>query len=41
MMKVMKTPATAYDIEEWMWGVEEDAPEKEARKGDVAKCSPE
>ena len=27
MTKVMRTPAVAYDIEEWMQGVEEDAPE--------------
>ena len=27
-MKVMKTPIAAYDIGEWTWGVEEDAPKK-------------
>ena len=25
-IKVTRTPATAYDIKEWVWGVEEDAP---------------
>ena len=40
-MKVMKTPTTAYDIEEWMWGMEEVAPEGEARKGNVVNHRPE
>ena len=40
MMKVTKTPTAAYDIEEWIWGVEEDSPEKGTRKGVVAN-SPE
>ena len=37
MMKVTKTPTTACNIEEWMQVVEEDVPEKEVRKGSVAK----
>ena len=32
MTKVTWTPAVAYDIEEWMWGIEEDAPKFEGRK---------
>ena len=40
-MKVTKTPTTAYDIEKWMWGVEEVGPEREVRKGNVANCRPE
>ena len=31
----------AYNIEEWIWGVEEDAPKVEARNGDVIDCRPE
>ena len=41
MMKVMGTPAMAYKIEEWMWGMEEDAPEGVARNGDAINCRPE
>ena len=41
MMKVMRTPTTAYDIKEWMWGMEEDAPKGEVRGGDVVNCRPE
>ena len=28
IMKVMKDPTTAYNIEEWMKGLEEDAPKE-------------
>ena len=38
--KVMRTPIAAYDIEEWMWGMEEDASKVEARNGDVINCRP-
>ena len=31
----------AYDIEEWMQGVEEDAPKEKARNGDAINCRPE
>ena len=41
MTKVMKTTTAAYDIEEWMRGVEEDAPKRWQEKGSVAKCRPE
>ena len=33
MTKVKRTHVVAYDIKEWMQGVEEDAPEVEARNG--------
>ena len=35
MTKVMRTPTVDYDIEEWMWGVQEDAPKVEARYGNA------
>ena len=35
MKKAIWAPATAYNIEEWMWGLEEDAPKVEASNGDV------
>ena len=38
MMKATWAPAAAYNIEEWMQGLEEDAPEGEVRKGDVDNC---
>ena len=38
MTKATRTPATAYNIEEWMWGLEEDAPKVEARNGDIGDC---
>ena len=41
MTKVMRTPAVAYNIEEWMWGLEEDAPEVEARNGNMINQRPE
>ena len=41
MMKVTRTPATAYDIGEWVWGLEEDAPEGKARQGNVVNHRPE
>ena len=41
MMKVMKVPTTAYNIEEYMWGLEEDAPEVEVRKGSMTNCRSE
>ena len=31
----------AYNIQEWMQGVEKDAPEVEVRSGDVITCRPE
>ena len=37
----MRTPTMAYDIQEWMWGVEEDAPKVEARNGNVINHRPE
>ena len=37
----MRTPAAAYDIKEWMWGLGEHAPKGEVRKGDVVNCRPE
>ena len=37
MTKIMKTPATSYDIEEWMQGVEGDTPQKDTRKNDAAR----
>ena len=40
-MKVMRAPTTAYDIEDRMQGMEEDAPEGEVRSGNVVNCSPE
>ena len=36
-----KDPHLACDIEEWVWGMEEDAPKVEARNGDAINCSPE
>ena len=39
MKKVRRAPITAYDIEEWMQGVEADAPKVEARNGDKIDCS--
>ena len=41
MMKVMRTPTAAYDIKEWMWGVEEDASKGEVRNGDAVNHRPE
>ena len=41
MTKVMRTPTTAYNIDEWMEGLEEDAPKVEARNGNVINCRPE
>ena len=35
MMKTTWAPAAAYNIEEWVWGLEEDAPKVEVRNGDV------
>ena len=37
----MRTPAVAYDIEECMLGVEEDAPNVEARNGYAINYRPE
>ena len=31
----------AYDTEEWIWGVEEDPPEVEARNGNTIDHRPE
>ena len=36
MMKTIQTPAAAYNIEEWMQGLEEDASKVEVRNGDVS-----
>ena len=41
MKKVTRTPAAAYDIEEWMLSMEEDVPKWEARKGDAVDHRPE
>ena len=41
MMKVMRTPATPYDIEEWMWDMKEDASKVEARKCDAINHRPD
>ena len=38
MTKAAQAPATAYNIEEWMWGLEEEAPEVEARNSEVGNC---
>ena len=38
--KVMRTPTMAYDIEEWMWGVE-DASKVEARDSNAIDQRPE
>ena len=37
----MRTPNMACDMEEWMWGREEDATEVEARNGNETDCRPE
>ena len=37
-MKVIRTPTTAYDIKEWMWGIEKDTPKVGVRKDDVINC---
>ena len=39
--KVMRTPSMAYVIEEWIWGVEEDAPKLEAINGNAIDYRPE
>ena len=41
MMKVTKVPTAVCSIEEWMRGLEEDAPKEEARNGDTINCRPE
>ena len=41
MMKVTRTPTVAYDIKEWMQGVEEDAPKEKLRNGNAINCRPE
>ena len=41
MMKVMRAPTAAYNIEDWMWGLEEDTPKVEVRNGDAINCIPE
>ena len=38
MMKAAQAPATAYNIEEWMWGSAEEAPKVEGRNGNVGSC---
>ena len=35
MMKATQVPASAYNIEEWIWGLEEEAPKVKVRNGDV------
>ena len=39
--KVTRTDTMAYDIEEWMWGMEEDFPKVEARNDNENDCRPE
>ena len=34
-------PTAAYSIEEWMWGLEDDAPKIEVRNGDMINYRPE
>ena len=41
MTKVKKALTEAYNIEEWMRGLEEDAPEEEVRNGDAINHGPE
>ena len=41
MMKVTKAPTAAYNIEEWMGGLEEDVPKVEVRNGDAIVHGPE
>ena len=41
MTKVMKAPTTAYNIEEWVRGMTEDAPKEEATNGVMINCGPE
>ena len=41
MIKVTRTPAMAYDIEEWMWGLKEDSPKVEVRNGNAINHRPE
>ena len=41
MMKETRTPAAAYDVKEWMWGMKEVATKGEVRKGGVVNCRPE
>ena len=40
MMKVMRTPTAAYDIEEWMQGDGRGCSQRDVRKGDAVNCSP-
>ena len=35
MTKATQAPAAAYNNEDWMWGLEEEAPKWEAGNGDV------
>ena len=37
----MRTPIVAYVIEEWMWGMKEDATKVEVRSGDAVDHGPE
>ena len=39
--KGKEDPAMAYNIEEWMWGMEKDAPKVEARSGNMINHRPE
>ena len=41
MTKEMNIPTTTYNIEEWMTGLEENAPKDEVRNGDVTNHGPE
>ena len=41
MKKVMRTLTTAYDMEEWMWGMEEDASKVKVRNGHAINHRPE
>ena len=38
VMEATLAPATAYNFEEWMQSLEDDAPEVEARNGDMGNC---
>ena len=39
--KVTRTSTITYDIEEWMWGIEEDDPKVETRSSDAIDHRPE
>ena len=41
MMKATQPPTAAYNIEEWMWGLEEEAHKRGVRNDDADNCRPE